>query len=370
MRALGTILTAVIAVGLSGCSSLKEGDGTMLIRSPRLIGIADFGSFQRSKGIEPESVVLTSREIRTRIDWDELVVSWNAVAPPGSGLKFEARAIFPDRASKFYTLGHWAADTAEQRRESVRGQKDEDGDVQTDTLVLKRPANRLQLRITFLGSNTRDVAKLKFLCLSFLNTKTPLPSRSPDRSAWGRTLAVPERSQLAYPGGRDWCSPTSVSMVMAYWAHVLKRPALDLEVPEVAAGVHDRNWPGTGNWPFNTAFVGSLPGMRAYVARLGDVADLETLVAAGVPSIASVSFDLLHGREQDQGNGHLVVCVGFTDHGDVVVNDPWARLDAGEKVRRVIPRQNFEKAWMRSRRTVYVIHPETWRAPQSASARK
>ncbi len=342
----------------------------MPVSSPGFIGITDFASFRKSKGVEAGQVVLTSREIGTGFDWDELVVSWNAVAAAGSGLKIEARAVYAERPTKFYTLGFWASDTAEQRRESATGQKDEDGDVKTDTLVLRRPASRVQLRVTFLGTNTQNVASLKFLGVSLLNTKAAMAARAPDRSAWGRMLAVPERSQLAYPGGLDWCSPTSVSMVLAYWAGALNRRDLDVDVPEVAAGVYDKNWPGTGNWPFNTAFAGGLDGMRAYVTRLADVAELEALVTVGIPPILSVSFDLLHGEERDQGNGHLVVCAGFTEQGDAVVNDPWARREKGERVRQVVPRENLAGAWTRSRQTVYLIYPESWPIPPRVTSRR
>jgi hypothetical protein len=149
----------------------------------------------------------------------------------------------------------------------------------------------------------------------------------------------------------------------------LNRRELNIEVPEVAAGVFDKNWPGTGNWPFNTAFAGSFPGMRGYVTRLADVAELETLMNAGIPPIVSVSFDWLHGKAEDPGAGHLVVCVGFNEQGDAIINDPWAALDKGDKVRQVIPRANLAKAWSRSRQTVYLIYPENWPMPRSPSGR-
>ena len=52
--------------------------------------------------------------------------------------------------------------------------------------------------------------------------------------------------------------------------------------------------------------------------------------------------------------GHLLVIVGFTDTGDVVVNDPAAATRAG--VRRTYDRGQFEDAWIpTSGGTVYVI---------------
>ena len=44
---------------------------------------------------------------------------------------------------------------------------------------------------------------------------------------------------------------------------------------------------------------------------------------------------------------------------EVVANDPWARLERGERVQKVFPRNNVAKAWKQSHNTVYVIHPES-----------
>ena len=149
-------------------------------------------------------------------------------------------------------------------------------------------------------------------------------------------------------------------MVLAHWARVQRQPALDRDVPEVVEGVFDPKWPGTGNWAFNTAYAGSIPGLRAYVTRLTDVAELEDWVAADVPVILSVCYDLLRGKPRTRDSGHLVVCVGFTESGEVVVNDPGTR----DQVRKTFPRDNLVRAWAHSRNTVYLIHPDTWRPPR------
>ena len=59
--------------------------------------------------------------------------------------------------------------------------------------------------------------------------------------------------------------------------------------------------------------------------------------------------------------GHLIVCVGFTAAGDVVANDPYARLAEGQRVRRVYARANVERAWSHARRLAYLIAPEALR---------
>ena len=185
----------------------------------------------------------------------------------------------------------------------------------------------------------------------------------PHKEAWGRVLEVPERSQLDYPDGRGWCSPAATSMVLAWWARRLNRPELDVDVPEVALGVHDPRWPGTGNWPFNTAFAGAIPGIRAFVARLTDLSEVEQWTASGVPVVLSVLPGLLYGTDS-ASSGHLVVCAGFNEAGDPVVNDPWARREHGQRVRRVYARDRLAAAWAASRQTVYLIFPESHRVPR------
>ncbi|MCX6921595.1 MAG: C39 family peptidase, partial [Verrucomicrobia bacterium] len=138
-----------------------------------------------------------------------------------------------------------------------------------------------------------------------------------------------------------------------YWSRQLNRPELDRAVPDIASAIYDAKWKGTGNWPFNTAYAGSIRGIRAYVARLSDLAEVEDWITAGIPVGLSVCYDRLHHRGPGP-NGHLVVCVGFTGSGDPVVNDPGTSKD----VRRVYPRKDLIYAWSSSRNTVYLIYPE------------
>lgn len=348
----------VLTVLLSGCSTSNSARVAAAPAQVGFIGLTNLGAFARSENSEG-TVVLTSLEVTTAFPWKELVLSWNVELREGAGLKVEARAHYPGRNTGYYTMGWWAEEASRHRRESVTGQRDEDGDVKTDTLVLEREALRTQVRLTLLAGEGGQLPKVKFIGLSFAGEKEGVRRTKGSAAARGRVLEVPEKSQFAYEGGRDWCSPTCVSMVLAYWAEKLGRAELKHDVPVVAAAVHDRNWPGTGNWPFNTAFAGRFPGIRAYVVRLADVAQLEAWVAAGVPPVASVDPDLLNGQPVEARGGHLVVCVGFTIEGDVIINDPGADPAAAAKVRRTIARERFAAAWERSRRTVYLIYPET-----------
>lgn len=298
--------------------------------------------------------VLTSPVVTSAVAWDELVPSWNAATPGGTGIQLEARAVYPGRETKWYSLGTWSESGKVFPRTSLRGQKDDDGDVVTDTLRLTVPAWRVQLRLT-LAANQWEKPNVRFLGISLWDRDASRPPLAPNREAWGKKLEVRTLSQGDYPGGESsWCSPTSVAMVLSYWARELKRPEIAMEVPQVAAGVMDPAWPGTGNWSFNVAYAGSFPGLRAYVTRLTDISELETWVVAGVPPIVSLNYDTLRNKPPGRDTGHLMVVVGFTAAGDPILNDPGTR----DERQRAFARLDFLHAWDHSGRTAYIIKRE------------
>lgn len=332
--------------------------------------------FKVQPGPGPAQTIYTSPVLTTPIDWTEVVPSWNirSTNRNRAGYQFELRPVYPERPSPFFHLGFWSDQPDERHpRHSVNGQSNEFGTVQTDTLLVKSPCRQIQVRITVTRVATATTGApqhqdatsppVDFFGLDLFDARQAGPLEADLSSPRDLVLPVPERSQLSHPGGRDWCSPTSVSMILAYWADVLKRPELNRAIEDVAARVHDPQWPGTGNWAFNAAFAGQFSKMHARVTRLRDLAELARWIEAGVPPAASVSFDLLNGKPRDEGTGHLIVCVGTTATGDFIINDPFADLNQGGRVRRTISRQTLAKAWRRSNRVVYLIHPDSWTVP-------
>ena len=350
------LIAVSLALTFLGLVPVNSNSEVADARGIQFIALKSLARFAKSSGERSDETVLTSPAIATRIAWDELIVSWNADMPADAGLKIEARAICSGRTTKWFTMGLWSVDLAKHPRESVRGQKDDDGDVDTDTLLLNQPARRVQVRLTLAG---KARPRIKFLSLSVLDTHAKPEPLPPNRAAWGKTIEVPERSQMAYENGGALCSPTTVSMLLAYWGRQLKLPALDHDVLEVVKGVFDPKWEGTGNWVFNTAYAGSLPGMRAYTTRLSEVAELEAFVARGIPVGLSLCYDRLRGQSRVP-SGHLVVCVGFTMNGDVVINDPGTE----QNVRKVFPRANLVDSWAYSKNAVYLIYPEKIKLPK------
>lgn len=308
--------------------------------------------------------------------WNEAIVSWNLKDSKSTRLKVEAKV-----AERWYVLAEWSGNLAIAGRRSVPNQKDEDAEVQIDLLKTAIKRDKLKLRLTAENLQGKGTPILKLLAVSFAD-RSASESGESENGPSVKPLEAPRRAQGPHEHGKlkykptdvsgefekwfrsvkgaQYCSPTSVSMVLGYWANELAQPELNLDVPEVVPGVFDEKYPGTGNWPFNTAFMGGLPGMRSYVTRLTNVGDLEKLLAAGMPVICSVAHNLALGNGKPAGgDGHLVVAVGVDEAGDIVCNDPGTAAN----VRRTFSRANFLKAWNTSGRTVYICHPERFKLP-------
>jgi hypothetical protein len=196
---------------------------------------------------------------------------------------------------------------------------------------------------------------------------------SPGGTAWGTELAVPAFSQQLHrdayfrwaQGGRSWCSPTSISMLLAFHDRLpppedygwVEDGSPDRFVVQAARRVFDHAY-GAGNWAFNTAYAGR-HGATAFVTRLRSLAEAELFVAAGLPVAASVAFpeDGLTGAGYST-DGHLLTIVGFTQDGDVICNDPASHtIASNDEVRVVYRRGEFERSWLGSSGgVVYVVH--------------
>jgi hypothetical protein len=313
------------------------------------------------------------------LGFTELVSSWNADTPSGTWIQIELRGVTDKgTATKWYVMGRWAYGDDTIFRTSVGGQGDADGYVSIDTFFAKdHPLVRYQLRATLYRASSATASprlrRIGAVASDAPNEKPSIPTAL--GGAEGIVLKVPQFSQEIhagqYPqydgGGEAWCSPTSTSMVLAFW-HALPPatewswvdPAYDDPwVDNTARQVFDYHYDGAGNWPFNTAYAGSR-GVDGFITRLRSLTEAEQFIKAGIPLVASLSFKKGDLPGAGYGtNGHLMVIVGFDQAGDVVVNDPASHLIASnDQVRTTYDRAAFENAWVpHSGGLVYVIHP-------------
>ncbi|WP_345615406.1 MULTISPECIES: C39 family peptidase [Streptomyces] len=318
-----------------------------------------------------EYAVWTSPWHRPAVPATEAVASWNARTPSGTWLRAELRARYGDGTrTPWFTMGCWASGDEDIRRTSVGGQGDGRASVHTDTLAVDDPAAgtrfaALRLRLTLHrrpGGGATPLVWRAGAMASCVPDRSGVPAEEPRLAG---ELVLPAYSQNVhtgrYPeydgGGEAWCSPACSQMVVEYWG---RRPDAgdlawvdpaygDPQVCHAARATYDHGYQGCGNWAFNTAYAASYPGLSAVVTRLGSMADLERLIAAGIPVIASLSFAQEELTGAGYGTaGHLMTVVGFSAAGDVVCHDPAAPDGAG--VRRVYRRSQWAPLWLRTRR--------------------
>lgn len=223
--------------------------------------------------------------------------------------------------------------------------------VNTDTLLVAKGkvANAFQIRAT-----GPDLSGLRSLCVtSYRPVDRRFTTAPADGRAWGRSLEVPTRAQrdCEDPAIRPAvCSPTSLSMVLEYYRRPMRTIDVCREVFDATAGIY-------GNWPANTATAARLLGPRSWsaVVKMTGFDEVEREIAQNRPVVLSHRWNRgdLSNAPISRSLGHLIVCVGFTDTGDVVVNDPAAK--SGE-VRRVYKRAELFRTWQeRGEGIAYVI---------------
>lgn len=304
----------------------------------------------------------TSSWVTTPFGFTELIPSWQAHTPGRSWVLVRARVRAADGTTGSWdTVARWTANGGVPRT-TLGSQPDDLARMAVDTLRTNDPAGARawQLRVVLLrpeGGKAKPRLERVGAVASRVGARSVVSQPGP---AAGTVLDVPTYSQMThrghYPqwgnGGEAWCSPTSTAMVMQYYG-VHPRPARrfgpaghqDGVVDWTAKKVFDHGYRGTGNWAFNTAYAGKFL-QRTRVTRLHGLRATERFINAGTPVIVSVAFAAgqLHGSPISSTPGHLMVVVGFTASGDVVVNDPAA--PANSSVRRTYDRAQFERAWL------------------------
>ncbi|MGH3475214.1 MAG: C39 family peptidase [Nocardioidaceae bacterium] len=323
-----------------------------------------------------------------------IVVSWAAETPGTSWVGVGVRGRPDDDTpwSRWFVVTRWAATDDEIHPTTVPGQTADGATVEADELNIEpdRGWTSYQVRaILFRLAGTADRSRLTRLGIMTSavrrGTDSELPPTSRPTLPEPVTLEVPTYSQQlhrdSFPrydgGGQSWCSPTSVAMVLSYFDALppphdyawVEPQSADRFVPYLARRCFDHAYGGAGNWAFNTAFAATRD-LEAFVTRLRCLAEAEEFIAAGIPLVTSLAFDdgELDGAGYDT-KGHLMVLVGFTETGDVVVNDPAShRTESNDDVRTVYRRDQVEALWLRSSGgVVYVIHPSYLPLPPAPS---
>jgi hypothetical protein len=299
----------------------------------------------------PRQGTWTSPEVQFDMPSTEFVPSWNGSVPTNGGVKLELRTMRRGEWSPWLYFGSWGK--TPQASEKVTSFSD--GEVYIDNLILQRPATAMQVRVhLFSYGMDGDISpQIRRIAMSYSGyapklAAADLASIKLERSQWARDLKVPFRTQKDAPPAlaNEICSPTSVSMVMQYWG--VDRPTV-----ENALAIYDGEYDLFGNWARAVQRAGEL-GLDGWLQRFRNWEQVKEQIARGQPVIASIAFRKgeFPSAVISRTNGHLIVIRGFTEGGEVIVNDP-ANRERGEGA--IYQAEELGRAWFGHGGVGYVI---------------
>ena len=213
-------------------SSLMPDSSPEPTEAPPFLAFREFSNFTTTA-----TGALLSPVVETQASFRDAIASWNADTPAGAWIELDLRARIAGRWTDDYVMGVWTSQDDATHRHSVDGQTDANGTVDTDTLRLNAAADAWQMTIKLHGG-----AHLRMVSVITTDPSATPAALAPLPGAYGVAADVPERSQMIYPnGGEVWCSPTSISMLLAFWG-------TNESVPTAASSCYSRPMaaPGTG----------------------------------------------------------------------------------------------------------------------------
>lgn len=315
----------------------------------------------------------------------DVVASWNARVPEGTGMSFELRVAKVGAAwGPWLSVGDWGCAVPGERLFVCDG-----GRIEVDCFVGAESFTRVQLRVRAVRATADTPGRIELERVS-LCVSDRFVTHDANWGSWGRAHPIGESGELADcgmgspidppvrglprgPFGKEWparlelavpfrsqkaedpsiasriCSPTSLAMVLAY-------RGVDVPTAEVARVCYDAEHGIYGNWTraIQGAFALGVPG---YLTRFNDWKRVEAWIHAGQPLVISIAAQegQLTGAPYTSTNGHLLVLRGFDEHDDVLVNDP-AAPDA-EHGQLTYERSELETCWLARGGTAYVLLP-------------
>jgi hypothetical protein len=301
---------------------------------------------------------ITSPPLKTRFDFDEILLSWNCLASDPGGL-FISLSVGPDSNTWYeFAYQQWGnLDTGSIRIPDLPQKIADIGRLDFDIIRLKQTMKYYRFKIICAaGADKQFILDRVSVCYSNIsanmrqyNVFSPaMPEIEPI------ALAVPYKSQHWLPDSIAGltCSPTSVTMVLNYYNR-------DFSHLEVAGVVYDQLNDIYGNWPYNAQAAYLLGMKKTWVGRHNSFNELVDELKAGRPVIISIAFDedqKLAGAPYKSTDGHLIVVRGFDNNGHVLVNDP-----AGDNIGDGVNAYNIDEltaVWTGHQGVAYHLWPE------------
>lgn len=310
----------------------------------------------RSASIELADDVLTGTadlpEIRTEFPFNEAIPSWNGWAPLTAGWRVWMRAGSGNDWTPWFEAGSWGMPTDQA---TTRVAEFPQGIYDIDSLILKRPMDRVQVRLEL----TRTAASapspsIRLFALSYTNSlgdrqlweraAEVRDVRSPKLEARATTFTIPLEFRSQVVPNTKWigriCAPSSLAMAATAFG-------VNLPTEHFAANVYDPVSDLFGVW-HRMVQGGAQEGLRGYITRFRSWEQVRRAVENKQVICASVRFR--HGEIPNPPRiyakrgtaGHLFVIVGFGPGGTILVHDSaskdWGRFN-------VWTREQLQRAW-------------------------
>ncbi|MEO6711780.1 MAG: C39 family peptidase [Planctomycetota bacterium] len=282
--------------------------------------------------------------------FDECLVSWNArhSKATGFGVEISVARAADQTFSPWMWIGEWNVSA----RPKELALEFEDAKIDVDTFTSRSTWSAVRLRVRVRASES---GQLRFALERLSIVPTLRAEHAVSIASTGKTLAISARLAVPFRSQRveapalasRICSPTSLSMVLAY-------RGVDVPTSEVARRAYDPFHDIYGNWnrAIQTACSFGVPGR---LERIHDWHRAEELLAKGQPLILSIAAKAgqLHGAPYASTAGHLLVLCGFDEASRALVNDPAA--DTASAGQTAYSRDDLETVWMKRGGTAYVL---------------
>ena len=313
-----------------------------------------FFANEQINGTNSDSYVWEESKVKP---FSELILSWNAFRPQKGKFSFWV-SVKHSYWSRWYKLAEW-------------GHNFQQTFVNTRNFFVKAKHVRIELkkwkranafRIKVKAENGAELKNLKalFVCLS--NPNNFHMENVSDISYPSICIkGVPKQSQktLNHSRAGDFCSPTSLSMIINYFYK--KNSYVDLKsyVVDFAKKVHDDSYLDIyGNWLLNVAqaFDSSAGNVFFKVERLKNFSELYSCLKKRIPVAVSVR-GYLRGGAKAYDRGHFIVIVGWDNKRKAVLCIDPAFLGK-KRTLRAYGIKDFLQVWGTSRNLSYVAIPK------------
>ncbi|MFH1461490.1 MAG: C39 family peptidase [bacterium] len=291
----------------------------------------------------------------------ELILSWNILRPEDGKYSFFISVKNNNNWSNWSKIAEWAFD----------GQKTfantNNRFVHTKHVRMEMQNKRMGdgFRVKVLARNGADIKNLKALSVSAcdMNKFVFDENRFDNKSIIIKGVPKVSQWNVKHQRAKDFCSPTSMSMILGYYSKKGLLNNLDNNLTEyvesIATKIHDDSYLDIyGAWPLNVAqaFDSSNGKLFCAVKRLNGISDLYGYLVRRIPVAVSVR-GYLRGGFKRYDNGHFIVVVGWDNkRKSLLCIDP--AFITEKKMLRAYNLKDFGRAWGTSRNLAYIMVPK------------